>query len=470
MGSTLNWEARVYITRSSVDHAACYPLSINEYRVSTENTHLRGQTPMTFVNNALYNTLNKFMVAGLKFFIVFIIARNLGPAGQGEYSFFLTVWSMSFGFFSYGIETATNYYTANATQKMFREIIGNILFLAIVLPIVPALLILGVDQISDYFAEIKNNFHLIFIGLSIVFLETFARGPLYGSAKFKVLFWGSFVQHFFVLLSLSLLWFFGKLDMASVMITWIIGLLIALSIWSYEILQLVKYKISISLDVMKMQASYGTKALLLTALNSMNLRIDAFLIMHFWGLEALGLYSFAVVFMEIILYIPHALARVILTEVSAKGTLDPMIVRNVSGILLLVMLAVALVVPPVIYFFFEAFIPSIPLFLILMPAGYSMGMAYLFSYYLLGKEQLKVPAQASFAAFLITIVLNIILLPLIGLYGAAIASLFSYSAYFYVQYRTVAKQGIFTIWPSFDLLFKGLSTLHQRLLHRKNNE
>ena len=163
-------------------------------------------------------------------------------------------------------------------------------------------------------------------------------------------------------------------------------------------------------------------------------RIDAYLIA--WLIpdpsEPLGYYSMAVGLAELVFFFPNAVSVLFFPHVagSPREESDRQ-VAMVSRVTLLLTGAVALLLIPaaviMIWILLPAFGPSIPPFLVLLPGVVALSAAKVVGGYITGIGRPGVNSNISVGAFVVNIVANLILIPRIGITGAAAASLVSYS-------------------------------------------
>ena len=416
---------------------------------------------MSFTSNASFAVLDKVASAGLRFVILFVIATALGPAGQGEYTFLLTFWSTCYVFSTFGLDTAANYFASKEPEAL-PTILGSMLCsVAALCCLVLLATVLG-KQHTGYFDELQSAFPLLLVGLGAVFLGSTLKSTLYGRQEFRVIFFAGLLQHVLATAALGACYLWAELTMSRAIAIWLGGVLLNALVCLVRNLSLTGPRLAPSWALFRRLARYGRGVWLFTALNALNLRLDTFLIVYFLDLDDLGEYALAVAFMEITLYVPHALSRVILSEVSAEGPLDPALLPNVSGLTLLTLLGVAVASPLVMTLFFPEFLRSVGLFLILLPCGWLMGMVYSLGYVLLGKGHSDVPAKCAAAACGMTVVGNLALLPTLGVYGAALTTLVAYALAFGLILVAARRVVPVSLAPRFGWAARGLQALRRR--------
>lgn len=166
---------------------------------------------------------------------------------------------------------------------------------------------------------------------------------------------------------------------------------------------------------------------------SLNYRLDALLVFYFQGGYAAGLYAVAVSVAELLQFLPNAIDAVLFPDVSrgAKEAVEERTAR-LSRFTVLIALAggtlFAVIGYPLLYLMFgKAFTAGYPALLLLLPGMVVLGQSKVTFSELLGKGYARYPALASWVALGATVVLDVLLIPRLGIAGAAIASTIAYT-------------------------------------------
>lgn len=177
---------------------------------------------------------------------------------------------------------------------------------------------------------------------------------------------------------------------------------------------------------------YGLVAWVSNLVGFAALRADTFILSALRGTAAVGVYSVAVTFAELLWFVPMALNAVMLPKVSGEGS-DALDVtlrleRVLWPIILAAGVAVTLVAWPVIPLLYgSAFGPAIIPLALLLPGAVAMAMATMPSAYLSGIGKPVLWTRAAAANLLVNVAANFLLIPRYGIAGAALASAISYS-------------------------------------------
>ncbi len=148
--------------------------------------------------------------------------------------------------------------------------------------------------------------------------------------------------------------------------------------------------------------------------------------------RALGLYSLGVSLAELTFFVPDSVSTVFFPRVASaeRRSADEMVVAVCRFTVLITLLSVVGLVPTAfvaVHVLLPDFVGSLPAFLILMPGIVALTVAKVLSSYISGLGVPLQVAMASGTALVVNVVANLLLIPLFGILGAALASLISYS-------------------------------------------
>jgi O-antigen/teichoic acid export membrane protein len=120
--------------------------------------------------------------------------------------------------------------------------------------------------------------------------------------------------------------------------------------------------------------------------------------------------------------------------------------RVVTLLALLSGLVLAIAAPfAVVIFFGSAFAESAWAVWLLLPGIVTFSIARVLSMYLLGRDRLRVDLLASFIGLVVTLVLDLVLIPRFGFRGAAVASTIAYTCTMAVDLRWVVRNSTMSL-------------------------
>ena len=167
------------------------------------------------------------------------------------------------------------------------------------------------------------------------------------------------------------------------------------------------------------------------------LKIDQVMIGRMMGAEAVGLYAAAVKFVEIWYFVPGVIcASLFPAIVNAKKTSLDLYRRRLHNFyVLMITIAVLIAVPTVILapwavnlLFGAAYAPAVLILQIYVWSGVGLFWGWAINQQLTAENRTRTIFILNFSAMVLNIGLNLILIPALGLPGAAVATLISYFA------------------------------------------
>jgi len=380
-----------------------------------------------------------------------IIARWLGPEGKGILAITLLLPGALVIFLNLGIGVANVYYIGtrrfdvstlsknSVTFALLTSALGTVLivgFLALgwiqpFLPGVPAWLILiaavlfPIGILAGYFNTILQGLQSI-ITLNIIHL----------SQRVLTLI---FLCLFIIILNLGIL---GAL--VSHLGTGLVGLIALTAVVGRKggI-----FKPSWNSRIMGSTLSFGLKGQIGNILQFFNYRLDLFILNYFLGPDHVGIYTVSVGLAELLWHFPDAVSFVLLSKVAntKPGLLDsftPRVLRSTLGVtavggiglLILGKSIISITYSPV---FLAAYIPLVAL----IPGVVLLGGAKVLTSNIAGRGSPQYNSITSGLALIITVILDIVLIPRYGVLGAALASSIAYTVSFFASvgfYRVVS--------------------------------
>ena len=186
---------------------------------------------------------------------------------------------------------------------------------------------------------------------------------------------------------------------------------------------------------------YSSKGYISNALNFFIYRIDIVMVNFFIGVTAVGYYSLSVALAEMLWIVPSATSFVLFPVVSSNNKsessdLVAVVCRNVFFLTLLLGLLTMLFGRYVIIMFYGTiYRPAfLPLF-ILLPGTVLGSISASITPYLAGIGKPIYAMYASIFIFIFNIVSNILLIPILGIAGAALTSTIGYSisTFYYIM-------------------------------------
>jgi len=195
---------------------------------------------------------------------------------------------------------------------------------------------------------------------------------------------------------------------------------------------------------------FGSLSYLGNVTSYVNYRFDVLIVNLFAGAREVGLYAVGTSLAEIVWFITNAASIVLAPRVaSAKPDEADRVteaVGRVVGLLTLVAaIALAVTAPLLVVLFFGAdFAESTWAVWLLLPGIVTFSVSRILSMYLLGRNKLKIDLLAAAVGLVVTLALDLLLIPRYGFRGAAIASSIAYTSAMLVNLVWVVRHSTIT--------------------------
>jgi len=192
------------------------------------------------------------------------------------------------------------------------------------------------------------------------------------------------------------------------------------------------------MGAMKRLLPFGLKGHVGNMLQFFNYRLDIFLVNYFLGPASVGIYSVAVRLGEMLWYLPNAVGFVIFpkaasTDAKEMNIFTPRVFRATLALTALGAMGLGIVGGPLIrYAFSQAFSPAYGPMLVLLPGVVLLGASKVLTNEIAGRGYPHYNSVNSGIVLVLTIILDLLLIPRYGISGAALASAVAYSVHFFV--------------------------------------
>ncbi|MBN2410430.1 oligosaccharide flippase family protein [candidate division KSB1 bacterium] len=380
-----------------------------------------------------------FLAEGVVTFVGFvnsiIITRALGVEGRGQYSLTMTIVSVLSLVFGDGLARANTYLTSR-DAKNTKALFGNSMIFTVITAIF--LLFLGLSGyplISIAFPGL--SFSLVLVAFIVVPLLISERGMIaifLGKQDYNR--YNFFLAFPFVLyLAANLVTLFvTNVTPFKVMFNYTLAIGLAFGFIFYIF---IKQEKGIYPDQVIARQSWnaGSKAMVSHISLFLLFRIDIILINLFLGVGAAGLYSIAVLLAELLQKLANTAGNVIFPKISADNNEKHRALTN--KVMFFVMVISALFSLFVIFLgkniiillFKKDFAASATALYWLLPGAVMMSGAKILNFALWGRGFPRVTVIAPLVALIFNIVLNILLIPRLGINGSSIATSCSFIIY-----------------------------------------
>ncbi len=398
-----------------------------------------GRNRVTFARNASITLATRAAIILVALVTSVIIARALGPAGRGLFSLAVVVSGMVFHATNLGVGAASGYYLGRKKTPV-AELAGNLLSLSVAIgagalavslafsgllvsrfvPSVPLWAVV-VALFAVPFSGLLNNFQMLFR----------ARSDFRNFNIVEVLQPGSF----FVLFVICAVFVPTRLFGASVAVflasTVVAGLGAVLLMRRY-----VQFGFRWDPAIVRGTLRFGIQQNAASFLDVLNFRFDMLLVNYFLDPAHVGFYAISLVIPEKLWNIPNVLSTVLHPRVANAGNENDANrdTARVSRITVLIVgtacVAILLLGRLLIRLLYQdRFLPAVTPMFILLPGILMISVAKVLTSDLVARGYPRANLWAGLVAVASNVACNVVLIPRMGIGGAALASTVSYTLY-----------------------------------------
>lgn len=371
----------------------------------------------------------------ITFFIVIYVVRYLGPKDFGLYSYVLSfVWLFA-SISTLGLETIAVREIVKQPQRK-DEIIGTVFrlrFLGGLVAIALIALTLLISQEELFTATLILIASVTFIFQSFSGIEYYFRAVVKAKynafALFASVIFSAAFKIILILVQAPLIYFIVAFTFESFVMG--VGLVIVYKINKQNIFDW-KYSKMISLSLLKDSWPLIFSGIFVVTY----MKIDQVMLKHMISEEAVGYYAAAVRLCEAWYFIPVVICNSIFPAiVNAKKVSEEFYNNRMQKLYdLLTWLAIGIAIPVTIFssqiielVFGSEFAPASPVLTIYIWAGVAIFLAVANNQYLANENLTKLLLLKTLVGMIINVALNLVLIPIYGIVGSAIATLISYT-------------------------------------------
>jgi O-antigen/teichoic acid export membrane protein len=186
-------------------------------------------------------------------------------------------------------------------------------------------------------------------------------------------------------------------------------------------------------NALKDSIAFGVQVHLGNVLQFLNYRLDVFVVNHFAGVANVGFYAVAASLAEIIWFLPDAFGFVLFPKTASSDPevakqFTPKVARLSALITAVAALGLFLVSKPMITAMYtKAYLPALYPLWILLPGTVALSYSKVIFSDLGGRGKPYYSVWASVFSFIMTLGFDLLLIPRLGIIGAAIASSLAYT-------------------------------------------
>lgn len=382
-----------------------------------------------------------------------IIARVLGPSGKGILALTVLAPNILALFLNGGINVANVYYAGHRRFDVATLSSNSVAFtlMATALGIAVIVVFAATGLTGKILPGIPPELlALSMLGLPFSLLSTYFNSILQGLQLIGLVNLVSLTQRA-VTVTLSLLLVAGlQWGLVGAVLAVLISSVIAVGIASAMLRRRgASFRPRWNRLVIKTTLKFGLRGYLANVLQFFNYRLDLFLVNFYLGAAGAGIYTVSVAMAEMLWYLPNAVSFVIFpkaanTSAAAMNRFTPRVFRVTLGLTAAGAVVLALIGKPFIDIVYSpAFASAYMPMLALLPGVVLLGGGKVLTNEVAGRGYPQYNSVASGVSLVLTIGLDLLLIPRLGVLGAAVASSIAYTAIFglaLVFYRRVVHR------------------------------
>jgi O-antigen/teichoic acid export membrane protein len=387
-----------------------------------------------FTKNVSTSFFTEIFCALANFIIGVLLARQLTPDDRGIMVLVMSFPMLLFNFINFGLHEATIYFIGRKRTPP-ETVLANAISIALAVSGLVFIILAAFSRsILPYFLKgaPANLWNAIILVIPVVFLQSVLLSILRAELKFTLLNAWRALSVLVLLIGfvIVLIGYNGGLNASILVFVCSSGVMLLLAFLILS--RTVRIRLRADLDLMQGMVRYGMKSYLQTLLESMNYRFDVYLVAFFLTSDQVAFYGVAFSIAEVAWYLPNSISSVLFPTL-AKASLED--IHNITARVNRLTLALTAIVTCAIAAIMIPFIPmlygsqyqaSIPPLLILLPGIVAMSVYKILRRNFASQNRQQFTVLASLISLVIIIALNILLIPLIGIRGSALASTIGY--------------------------------------------
>ena len=392
-------------------------------------------TTTKYARNTFWLLAERIVRIAINFFVTIYLIKYLGPDNFGLLSYAISFVTILASFAALGMDSII-VRDLVSEENNNNAILGTSFYLRLVASIVSIVFILIVLTLSN--EEFSTSLLILVISTTTIF-QSFNVIDFYFQAKvqskftvyaqFISLVISSALKIYLIIIKASLIYFAYTIALESFLFS--VGLVV---IYKNQVVG--QHRWNFSFDLSKKLLKDSLPLLLAGVVIAIYMRIDQIMIKKMLDNSQAGYYSAAVKLCELWYFIPMALSNSVFPAiVNAKKTSE----RNyhlrmqrlydiMSWLSIGVSIPLTVFAPEIINLLYGAkFISAFPVLQIYIWSSVATFLGVASSQYLVTENLTKISFYRTFLGMIVNVLLNLILIPKMGIIGSALATLISYS-------------------------------------------
>jgi O-antigen/teichoic acid export membrane protein len=409
-------------------------------------------TTSNFVQNVAETLVTRILLIGIGLITSVIVTRILGPTGRGFYAIAITVGALGVQFGNLGLH-ASNTYSIAKRPELLPKLVSNSLLVSFLFGGLGGTFFGGVLLVWPNFVQIQGFLLILTLawipfGLAYLLLQNLLIG-IQDMRSYNLIELGQRVFSFLMVGAVILL---HVVNVETIYLTGLITLIVSF-IWTLKRLRIRLLSFpSPSVPLFKENLRYGMKAYVAALFAFLVLRVDLLIIQYMRGVEQAGFYSIAVAVADLVYLLPVIIGTILFPRLSAMSSdrerwRFTCIVARWVGVMMLVIAGVlALVAEPLVALLYgRSFLSAVPALIWLMPGMVMLSINTIYMNYFASTGMPPITVYSPGIAAVLNILLNIKLIPPLGIVGASIASTVAYGMMLAISLVYLTGKGLRSI-------------------------
>lgn len=387
-----------------------------------------------FVQKVAETFATRILLIGIGLVTNVIVARILGPEGRGLYAVAVAIGAIGVQFGNLGLHASNTYYVAR-DRELLPSLVGNTLLVSFVFGGLCAGLAWVIFTLWPRLAPVEGPLlvmALVWIPFSLAYM--LLQNLLIGIQEVRAYNKIELLTKIFSVCLIGLVIVIGTVTVETVFSMVLIALTISFAWAMWRLQTHLKHLPLPSFALFKDNINYGFKAYLSAFFAFLVLRVDVLMIKYMLGSEQTGYYAIAVGLANMIYLFPATVGLVLFPKLcTIKDWSDKfrmaMRVSMITGIIMLPGIGVVVLIAEwaITILYGHAFQASAIPFMWLMPGVFIWSIESIARRLLICDGYRTEVVYAWFASLVVNIALNFLLIPQMGIKGAALASSISLS-------------------------------------------
>jgi O-antigen/teichoic acid export membrane protein len=390
------------------------------------------------------------------FGVTVAVSRATGPHGQGVFTLVTIVAFLAPLATGLGLSTASVYLIGRGRHPA-QAVVSTILSAAAVSALLAVVVVAGLYVLlrHSYFRDVSNaSFGLLLVTIVASQLLTACASLVLGSGRPVGYATLNALPGSIAFVLVILFWVAAVLSVEGALTAWALGNCVAAAAGLALARRVAPIRVGIDPVVLRAMASFGLQSYLANFASFLNYRLNGLIINAFLSVASLGYYSIAVALSEAMWLLANGVSTVVFPRVASSeraeaNRLTAVVARNTLLATALGCLAMLLVGRWLVEAIFTAkMLPAVTPLWLLLPGTVALSFGKVASSYFSGIGKPIYGAYVAPINLVITVLLDLALIPRFGIEGAAAASSVIYTIGSAVALAIFVRESGNSVWES----------------------